>query len=96
MPDDKTSPPPVVVRLPPALVSLFPGSMAQVELHAATVAELIAALDDRWPGMRDRLADSTPRVRRHINIFVDGERSALETQLHPGAKVFIITAISGG
>ncbi|MEA2742004.1 MAG: sulfur-carrier protein, partial [Acetobacteraceae bacterium] len=31
---------------------------------------MIEALNARWPGMQDRLCDSTPRVRRHINIFV--------------------------
>jgi molybdopterin converting factor small subunit len=46
--------------------------------------------------MRDRLCDSTPRVRRHINIFVEGERATLETPLRPGSEVFIMTAISGG
>jgi molybdopterin converting factor small subunit len=35
-------------------------------------------------------------VRRHINIFVGGERATLETPLAPGAEVFIMTAISGG
>ncbi len=57
---------------------------------------LLDALDMRWPGMRDRLSDSTPRIRPHVNIFVDGDRSALDTPLRPGASVLIITAISGG
>jgi hypothetical protein len=57
---------------------------------------MVDALDARWPGMRDRICDSTPAVRRHINIFVDGTRATLATQLRPGADVFILTAISGG
>jgi len=57
---------------------------------------MIAALDARWPGMRDCLCDSTPAVRRHINIFVEGKRATLDTCLAPGADVFILTAISGG
>ena len=40
-----------------------------------TVDEVIDALDARWPGMRDRLCDSTPAMRRHINVFVDGKRA---------------------
>ena len=72
------------VRLPGVLVDLFPGSQRRVELSAATVAEMIDALDARWPGMRDRLCDSTPRIRRHINIFIDGERARLETRLDAG------------
>jgi molybdopterin synthase sulfur carrier subunit len=57
---------------------------------------VIDALDRRWPGMRDRLCDSTPRIRRHINVFVAGERANLETRLAPGTEVIIMTAISGG
>jgi molybdopterin converting factor small subunit len=88
--------PPIVVTLPSALVSLFPGSVQQVELCASTVGDAIDALNSRWPGMRDRLCDSTPGIRRHINVFVDGERATLETRLAAGAEIMIITAISGG
>lgn len=86
----------VEVTLPPALIRLFPGSASRLSLAAASVADIVEALDERWPGMRDRLIDSTPRIRRHINVFVEGRRAGLETRLDPGAKVFIITAVSGG
>jgi molybdopterin converting factor small subunit len=86
----------VRVVLPTALLRLFPGCECEPAVSARTVGALIDALDGRWPGMRDRLCDSRPRVRRHINIFVDGERATLETPLGPGAEVFIMTAISGG
>lgn len=86
----------VVVTLAPALVRLFPGATQRVALSAATVDGLIEALEARWPGMRDRLCDSTPRIRRHINVFVDGRRASLETDLAPGSEVFILTAVSGG
>jgi molybdopterin converting factor small subunit len=86
----------VSVVLPRALLDLFPGAAREVEVSAATVGEMIAALDSRWPGMRDRLCDSRPRVRRHINIFVDGRRASLETALKDGIRVHVLTAISGG
>ncbi len=88
--------PTVAVVLPRALLSLFPGSVQEVKLAAATVGEIIDALDARWPGMRDRLCDSTPRIRRHLNIFVEGKRAGLDTLLSPGARVFVLTAMSGG
>ncbi|HUB43726.1 MAG TPA: MoaD/ThiS family protein [Acetobacteraceae bacterium] len=86
----------VVVSLPPALLSLFPGCERRLQLAAATVDEVMDTLNARWPGMRDRLCDSTPRIRRHINVFVDGEKATLDTTLREGADVFIMTAISGG
>ena len=88
--------PNVAITLTPALTRLFPGCPRQLELEAADVRGLIDALEARWPGMRDRLSDSLPRIRAHVNIFVDGERSVLATRLRPGGSVLIITAISGG
>lgn len=86
----------VVVVLPGVLVNLFPGAPREVAVAASTVAEAIAALDARWPGMRDRVCDSTPAIRRHINIFVEGERATLDDRLTDGAEVLVMTAISGG
>jgi sulfur-carrier protein len=90
------TPAPVTVKLAGALVNLFPDAPRRVEVPAATVAEMIDALDARWPGMRDRICDSRPAIRRHMNVFVDGQRASLDTRLEPGAEVFVLTAISGG
>ena len=98
LPSDELPPAPstVVVTLPRALLNLFPGTPRQVEVSASTVGEMIEALNARWPGMRDRLCDSRPAIRRHINVFVNGERATLRTRLAPGTEVFVITAITGG
>ena len=94
------APLPVLVRLPVLFASLFPTAERRVELFVGSVDELIDALDARWPGMRDRLCDSTPAIWpaiwRHINVFVEGKRARLDTRLAQGADVFIVTAISGG
>ena len=92
-PDDG---PPALVRLPGVLIALFPEAKSRFETSARSVEALMNELEERWPGMRDRLCDSTPAVRRHINVFVDGKRSALSAPIRPGANVFILTAISGG
>ncbi|MBS3650840.1 MoaD/ThiS family protein [Pseudaminobacter sp. 19-2017] len=86
----------IVVRLPGPLVDLFPGSLRRVEMHAVNVREMVDELNRLWPGMRDRICDSTPAIRRHINVFIDGKRANLETPIEPGTEVFILTAISGG
>ena len=87
---------PVQVRLPVLFANLFPTADRTVEVPAETVGEMIDALDARSPGMRDRLCDSSPAVRRHINIFVEGGRATLDTRLAPGTEVIVLTAISGG
>ena len=87
---------PAVVRLAPLLVRLFPDAERVVEMRVGSVRELVDELDARWPGMRDRICDSRPAIRRHMNVFVDGKRAKLDTEVRPGADVFILTAISGG
>ena len=98
MPNHKASaePAPVVVKISGALAHLFPGAPRRIEVSAGSVAEMIDVLDAEWPGMRDRICDSTPAIRRHMTVFVDGKRATLATPLQPGTDVFVLTAISGG
>lgn len=89
-------PPEVTVFLPAALLRVFPETPDRLNLRAATVDDLLDALEARWSGMRRHLADERPAVRRHINIFVDGRRADLATPLDQDGEVHILTAISGG
>lgn len=86
----------VTVTLAGALTYLFPGAPRRLTVPAQSVRDMVAALDADWPGMGDRIVDSTPAIRRHMNVFVDGVRAQLDTPLRPGAEVFVLTAISGG
>lgn len=88
--------PAVTILLPTPLLTLFPGARRHVEVEAGTVCEALDALDRLWPGMRDRICDSTPAIRRHMNVFVAGERATLATPLRAGAELLVMTAISGG
>jgi molybdopterin synthase sulfur carrier subunit len=83
------------VHLPPTLPPLFAGLPRQLELEAATVGEAIDRLDERWPGVRDRLCERAA-LRPHIAAFVDQERAQLDTPLPDGARLDVIAAISGG
>lgn len=87
---------PVLVRLAPLLAGLFPDCQRLVPLHVSTVAELVDALEARWPGIGSCICDSRPAIRRHVNVFHRGRRVGLEATLSPGDDVFILTAISGG
>jgi sulfur-carrier protein len=87
------------VHLPPTLPPLFPGLPRQLDLEATTVVEAIDRLDERWPGLRDRLCEGNPAhpaLRPHINVFVDRERAALDSPLEDGSRLDVIAAISGG
>ena len=84
------------LHLPPTLPPLFGDLPRRLEIDAATVADAIDRLDERWPGLRDRLCEPGPVLRRHINVYVDRERAGLDTPLDPASRVDVIAAISGG
>ena len=84
------------LHLPPTLPPLFPDLPRQLEVDAATVDAAIERLDQRWPGLRDRLCEPGPVLRPHINVYVDRERAALDTALEADSRVDVIAAISGG
>jgi len=84
------------VVLPTSLVQLFPGSTRRVQVQAGTVRGVIDGLDQRWPGMRNRLCAPGPAIRQHIRIFVDSEQSTLDTPVAPTSEVQIVPALSGG
>ncbi len=85
-----------IVLLPRSLLALFPGAERRYELDGTSVDALITQLDARVPGVRDRLVDSGPRLRRHINVFVDGDPAELTTPVGTSATVHVIPAVSGG
>jgi sulfur-carrier protein len=84
------------LHLPATLPPLFVDLPRHLTVEAGTVAEAIQRLEERWPGLRDRLCEPGPTLRRHINVYVDRERADLETALGEGSRVDVIAAISGG
>jgi len=86
----------ITVILPRSLVSLIPGTVRSSRVEAATVGEAIDRLDELTPGLRNRLVDSGPVLREHINVFVDGEQAALDSPLSSDSTVHVIPAVSGG
>ena len=84
------------LHLPPTLSPLFRDLPRRLEVDAATVEEAVERLDERWPGLRDRLCEPGPKLRPHINVYVDRERAGLDTPLEARSRVDVIAAISGG
>lgn len=84
------------LHLPATLPPLFHDLPRRLDVDAATVAEAIDRLDERWPGLRDRLCEQGPTLRPHIHVYVDRERAGLETALAAGSRIDVIAAISGG
>ena len=78
----------------------YTGGVTETEAHGASVADLLHDLEARLPGLRAYVVNETGALRRHVNIFVDGElladRAALSDALSPDSTVHILQALSGG
>ncbi len=72
------------------------GGRGEHELSATTVGGLIAALEAEHPALRGWVLDERAALRRHINVFVNGERGATDTVVGERDRVEVLPAISGG
>jgi molybdopterin synthase sulfur carrier subunit len=87
------------VRIPTPLRKLT-NNEELVEVKAATIGEVIAELQSRYPGIQERLVDEKGEVRRFVNVYVNEEDIRFlnnqQTALKDGDEISIIPAIAGG
>ena len=90
---------PVTVRIPTPLQRLTSGQ-GEVQCTGTSVNELLADLEKRYPGIKERLCDEQGKLRRFVNIFVNEEDIRFlqgdQTKVKDGDEVSIIPAIAGG
>jgi molybdopterin converting factor small subunit len=88
----------ITVRIPTPLRTLTAGE-EQVAVAGDTLRDVIAAMEAKHPGIKERLLDDKG-VRRFVNIYVGDEDvrflDGLETKLKSGDEVSIVPAIAGG
>ena len=84
------------VLIPTPLRS-YTAEKSEVEAEGATLAEALADLDARYPGIRFRMIDEQDAIRRHIRIWVNGDEvRTLAVPLDASGEVIIFQALSGG
>lgn len=62
----------------------------------STVGELLRELERAQPAVGGWILDERGHIRRHLNVFVNGEQSDADTAVGPDDRVEILPAISGG
>ena len=84
------------VWIPPLMRSLTEGQQI-VEAQGGTVRELVAALDERYPGVADRIIDDG-RIRPGWTVAVDGavQNRGLRAAVGPDSEVHFVPAMTGG
>jgi len=90
----------ISVRIPTILRPLTGGAAEVAVDDAATLEEVIDALEAAHPGLRTRVLDDDGKLRRFVNVYVDDDdvrfASGLTTPTPEGSTVSIIPAVAGG
>jgi len=88
----------IEVRIPTILRTYTDGAK-QVEGTGSTLGELLADLDRKHGGLRDRLVDDGG-LRRFVNVYLDDEDvrflAGLNTPVKDGDTVTVLPAVAGG
>jgi sulfur-carrier protein len=89
----------VRVRVPTPLRKFTQGA-DEVNAQGSTVKAMVDDLEKNFPGIKERICDETGKVRRFVNVYVNGDDirflQNLETVLKEGDNISIIPAIAGG
>jgi len=86
----------MTVYIPTALRS-YTAQQGDVQVDGATLADVLTALDRRYPGIRFRIVTEQDRIRPHIRIFVEEEQlQDLSAPLRRTDTVYVVCALSGG
>jgi molybdopterin synthase sulfur carrier subunit len=72
------------------------GGEAEHRVPGASVGELLGELERMQPELRGWILDERGHVRRHINVFVNGEYGREDTGVGPDDRIDVLPAISGG
>jgi hypothetical protein len=69
-------------------------------VEGQTVAQVVAALDKRYPGLAGYIVDERGTLRQHVNIFVGDsmveDRQSLQDAVNENSRIFVFQALSGG
>jgi sulfur-carrier protein len=85
-----------VVRIASPLRSYTAGA-SSVGAEGTTLQDVLAHLEQRYPGIRFRMIDEQDRIRPHMRLFVNTtEACELSAPVRPGDTVHVICALSGG
>ena len=89
----------VTVRLPGALRDAT-GGTTKLEANGRTLAEVIADIERRHPGFRDRVLDERGRLRAYVNVYIGDEDAresgGMNAPVPDGSEVMVIPAMAGG
>ena len=89
----------VTVKLP-TIMRKHAGGEAKVSADGATLRDMLADLEEKYPGITKNVVSEDGGLHRFINIYVNDEDvrylGSLETALDDGDTVSLLPAVAGG
>jgi len=89
----------VTVRIPAPLRKVT-NDKDRVEVDAENLADMVQAMEEQYPGIKERLLDEAGELRHFVNIYVNGEDvrylDGLNTPTKTGDEISIVPAVAGG
>ena len=89
----------VKVKIPTPLRNLT-NDKDLVEVNASNIREVIDALENDFPGVKERICEEDGSIRRFVNVYVNGEDvrflSELDTLISENDEISIVPAVAGG
>ena len=84
----------------PTPLRKFTNGEADVNVSGSTVDELVNNMDDGYSGIKNRLLDEEGKVRKFVNIYVNGEDirflNGVNTKIENNDEISIVPAVAGG
>jgi molybdopterin synthase sulfur carrier subunit len=72
------------------------GGGSEHRIDGSTVREILEGLEHDYPGLTGWVLDERRTIRRHLNVYVNGERGAESTAVGSEDRVEVLPAITGG
>lgn len=72
------------------------GGSAEHPVDGDTIGDLLRALERDHPALSGWVLDERGLIRRHINVYVNGELGGQDTAVVDRDRVEVLPAISGG
>jgi molybdopterin converting factor small subunit len=81
----------------PAQLRDLTGGLAEIEAAGATVREVVAVLDQRFPGIAERLCQGG-ELSPALQVSIDGtlSRRGLDARVPPASEVHFLPVFGGG
>ena len=88
-----------VIKFTNALKRFFP-TLQEIDVTGDSLQDVLNNVEAVYPGIKSYLLDEQGQLRKHVNIFINGnminDRTTLTDVFTANSEIYIMQALSGG